>query len=120
MSTLTAAPSDIVVSLRVTATSTTSITIAWGQVPCKNRNVEITQYALIYIPISGGEEKATFTTDIKTNNESTITGLIPSTAYSIHVRADHINIITGVNFFGTMRATVNVITEVPESKVLVI
>ena len=117
MSTLTAAPSDTVVNLRVTFTSTTSVTIAWGRVPCLNRHVEITQYTLFYVPISGGEEKITFTTDIKTNNEFTITGLIPSTAYSVQVRADHINIITGVYFFGTMRASVNVTTEVPEGKV---
>ena len=116
---LTAAPSGIVESLRVTATSTTSVTIAWGRVPCKDRNAEITQYTVIYVPISGGDELNISKLDINPTNDVTITGLIPRTVYTIQVRADHINVSSGSFLLGTVRATVTATTAVPEGNVLV-
>ena len=115
---LTAAPSGIVASLRVTATSTTSVTIEWGRVPCRDRNAEITRYTVLHVPESGGKEMA-MAVDIRPTNNAIITGLIPRTAYAIHVRADHNNLVTGQVFVGTMRATVTATTSVPEGKALV-
>ena len=115
---LTAAPSGIVASLRVTANSTISVTIEWGRVPCRDRNAEIGRYIVLYVPVSGGEEMAMEESNIRQTNNANITGLIPRTAYTIYVRADHDNIITGT-LLGTMRATVTATTLVPEGKVLV-
>ena len=116
---LTAAPSGIVASLRVTATSTTSVTIEWGRVPCRDRNAEITQYVVLYVPVSGGQGRAIAVSNIRPTNNAIITGLIPRTAYAIHVRADHNNLVTDQVLVGTMRATVSAITSVPEGKTLV-
>ena len=80
----TAAPSGIVASLRVTATSTTSATIDWGRVPCRDRNAEITRYVILNVPVSGGEEMAFAESDIRQTNNAIITGLIPRTAYTVH------------------------------------
>ena len=116
---LTAAPSGIVASLRVTATSTTSVTIEWGRVPCRDRNAEITHYTVIHIPVSGGEEVDILSSDVSSTNELPITGLIPRTAYTVQVRADHFRFSMGSTLPGTMRATVTAATSVPEGKALV-
>ena len=114
---LTAAPSGIVASLRVTATSTTSVTIEWGRVPCRDRNAEITQYVVVYVPVFGGQDMAIVVSNIRQTNNAIITGLIPRTAYAIHVRANHIRFSMGSFLLGTMHATVNATTSVPEGKV---
>ena len=50
-------------------------------------------------------------------NNAIITGLIPRTAYTVHVRADHLNLLTGGQLLlGMMRATVTATTAVPEGK----
>ena len=46
--------SGIVASLRVIATSTTSVTIEWGRFPCRDKNAEITLYTVTHKPVSGG------------------------------------------------------------------
>ena len=116
---LTAAPSGIVAYLRVTATSTTSATIEWGCVPCKDRNAEITHYIVTHIPVTGGNEVEIISSDVSSTNELLITGLIPRTAYTVQVRADHIRFYTGSFLPGTMLATVTAATSVPEGKAFV-
>ena len=56
-----------------------------------------------------------FVMDINTNNVYTITGLIPRTGYTIQVRADHATVFG--TLMGTVSATVNAETAVPEGEV---
>ena len=115
--TLTAAPSGIVASLSVTATSTTSVTIEWGRVPCRDRNADITHYSVTHIPFYGGDEVDILSSDVSSTNELPITGLIPRTAYTVQVRADHIRFSVSSFLFGTISATVIATTLMPDGKV---
>ena len=114
--TLPAAPSGIVSSLKTTTITPTAISISWGRVACVDRNIEITKHVVIYGPTSNSNDRISiFIVDINTNNVYTITGLRPRTGYTIQVRADNPT-VSGI-FMGTMLATVNAETAVPEGKV---
>ena len=101
-----------------TVINSTAFYTTWGRVLCTDRNIEITTYALIYAPSSDSSDwRGNFVTDINTNNVYTITGLVPRTGYTIQVRADHSTIFR--IFMGTMLATVNAVTAVPEGEAVV-
>ena len=113
-----AAPSGFVTSLMTTAITSTTVSISWGRVPCKDRNAAITRYALIYGPSSDSSVRSgIFVMDINTNNVYTITGLLPRTGYTIQVRADHATVFGTLD--GIMSATVNEVTAVPEGEAVV-
>ena len=67
-----------------TSSTPTTITVQWGMVPCIHRNGEITDYSVRYggggstvtRPVSGGDTR-----------QATISGLTPSTDYTIEVAA---------------------------------
>ena len=110
------APSGTVSYLKTTVTTSTNISIAWGRVPCKYRNVKITRYGVIYGPISDSNDRSgSLIIDINTNNVFTITGLLPRTRYTIQVRADHV--MATRTLIGTELATMDVETTEPEGKV---
>ena len=90
--------------------------MSWGRVYCADRNIEITRYAVIYGPSSNSTDLSGISIwDINVNNVITITGLLPQTGYTIQVRADHQTVFRSI--FGTMLATVNAETAVPEGEV---
>ena len=75
-----AAPTSVIVS-----STSNSITVQWGAVDCIHRNGDITGYSVRYgvqgsgtqtVSVSGGEV-----------TQTTISGLTPSTTYSIEVAA---------------------------------
>ena len=82
------APSGSPMWLNATDITSTTITIQWGAVPCMDRNSEITGYKVRYGPV-GSSQRATdaVTGRASTGGMYTLTGLIPSTNYFIHVAA---------------------------------
>ena len=74
------APSAAPSNVRVTGATSTTITVQWGEVECIDRNGEITGYSVRY---SGGGR---FVTGGGTR-QTTISGLTPSTDYTIEVAA---------------------------------
>ena len=74
-----AAPSSI-----STSSTPTTITVQWGMVPCIQRNGEITGYSVRY---SGGGSTQTITVSGADTRQYTISGLTPSTDYTIEVAA---------------------------------
>ena len=79
------APSAAPSSVSVSEVTSSSITVQWGAVDCIHRNGDITGYSVRYgvqgsgtqtVSVSGGEAMQT-----------TISGLMPSTTYSIEVAA---------------------------------
>ena len=65
--------------------SSTTITIKWGRVPCVDRNGNITSYVVMFREY--GTEMFHNETTIRSDREFTITGLAPSTEYEIKVAA---------------------------------
>ena len=83
-----------------------------------DRNVEITRYALIFgLSSDSSVRSGKITMDINTNNVYTITGLLPRTDYTIQVRADYATVFK--TLMGTVSATVNAVTAVPEGEAIV-
>ena len=71
----TAAPANV----RITSTTTTTLTYAWDHIPCGSRGGSISyKYTLDSIPPEAGTTTATTTT---------LTGLGPCTSYLFKVRA---------------------------------
>ena len=90
--------------------------MSWGRVACVDRNIEITRYVLIYGSSSDSSDRSgSIIMEINTNNVYTITGLLPRTSYTIQVRADHATVFE--TLMGTVSATVNAETAVPEGEV---
>ena len=86
------APSSAPEWVNSTATTSTTITVQWGAVPCMDQNSEITGYRVDYGPVDSSHK----TTDTVTGSASaggmyTVIGLIPFTNYSIKVAAVNSN-----------------------------
>ena len=77
----TAAPTSV-----STASTSVTITVQWGMVPCIHRNGEITGYSVQYGEM-GSESTQTVSVSGADVNETTISSLLPSTNYSIEVAA---------------------------------
>ena len=80
-----AAPSAPPSSVSTTSTSTT-ITVLWGAVDCIHRNGNITGYTIQYGVVGSGNTHFVSVSG-GASTEDTVSGLMPSTAYSIHVAA---------------------------------
>ena len=78
------APSAAPDPVTVTGVTSSTITVQWGMVPCIHRNGEITGYAVRYS--GGGSTVARFVSGGGTR-QTTISGLTPSTDYTIEVAA---------------------------------
>ena len=76
-------PSAAPVSLIVEETSSSTITVVWGEVPCIHQNGATTGYSVLY-GVEGSGNTQTMTVDGAT---ATISGLMSSTNYSIQVAA---------------------------------
>ena len=92
------APSAAPSNVRVTGATSTTITVQWGEVECIHRNGEITGYSVRYI---GGGSTDTRSVSGGDTRRTTISGLIPSTDYTIEVAA--------VNNEGTGQYSVSII-----------
>ena len=101
---LTLVPSAGPVGVRVGEVTTSTITVQWGEVPCIDQNGDITGYSVLY-GVMGSGNTMTLPVDGAAATETTITGLTPSTTYSISV--------AGVNnqLIGVYSSTVNELTE---------
>ncbi|CAI8057623.1 Receptor-type tyrosine-protein phosphatase S [Geodia barretti] len=84
--TLTAAPSAPPPGVTVTHVTSSAITVQWGEVPCAVQNGAITGYSVQYGVIGSGNTE-TVTVSGASTTQTTITGLNPSTTYSIKVAA---------------------------------
>ena len=78
-----AVPSPLPSSISTSSTPTT-ITVQWGEVECIDRNGEITGYSVRY---SGGGSTDTMPVSGGDTRQTTISGLTPSTDYTIKVAA---------------------------------
>ena len=98
-------PSAAPTSVSVSEVTASSITVQWGAVDCIHRNGDITGYSVRYgvqtESVSGGGA-----------TQTTISGLMPSTTYSIEVAA--------VNSAGTgLYSSPPVIVEIPQGKTII-
>ena len=80
---LSAAPSGPPTNVRATDIIPTTITVQWGEVNCIDRNGEITGYMVQYREVGTTESRR----DTASDTVATITGLKPSTRYTIEVAA---------------------------------
>ena len=78
------APSAAPDPVTLTGVTSSSITVQWGEVECIDRNGEITDYSVGY---SGGGSTQTMPVSGTDATMTTITGLTPSTEYSVQVAA---------------------------------
>ena len=79
-------PSAAPTSVNISAVTTSNVTVQWGAVDCIHHNGDITGYSVQYgIQDSGRTE----TISVSGNNvtEATLSGLTPSTLYTIQVAA---------------------------------
>ena len=84
--------------------NSTSITVQWGSVPCIHQNGAITGYSVQY-GVMGSGNTETVTVNGASTTQTTITGLDPSTTYSIRVAAVNNQLI------GTYSSAENNLTE---------
>ena len=82
------APSAAPSNVRATSTSS-SITVQWGMVPCIHRNGEITGYSVRYGEM-GSESTQNVSVSGDDVTEITISGLAPNTRYEVSVAAVNI------------------------------
>ena len=81
------APSAPPTSVRVSEVTSSSITVQWGPVDCIHRNGDITGYSVQYGEVGNGSTQ-TMPVSGGSATEATISGLMPSTTYSIQVAAE--------------------------------
>ena len=103
-------PSAAPTSVSVSEVTSSSITVQWGEVDCIHRNGDITGYSVRY----GVQGSGTQTVSVSGGGATmtTISGLTPSTIYSIEVAA--------VNNAGTgVYSSPPVIVEIPQGKTII-
>ena len=88
------APSAAPTSVKVSEVTSSSITVQWGAVDCIHRNGDITGYSVRY-EVQGSGSTQTVSVSGGSTTEASISGLTPSTNYSIEVAAVN-NAGTGV------------------------
>ena len=74
----------------------TSITVQWTEVPCSDRNGEITGYTVEY---SSTTPPTTNTLSGSSSRELVVGGLLPRTSYTFTVRAEGASQSTSVTTF---------------------
>jgi hypothetical protein len=80
------APSGIPGSISFSDVNVTSITVQWTELPCSDRNGEITGYAVEYSSTVPPHTN-TVTVSSSTNTRLVVGGLTPRTSYTFKVRA---------------------------------
>ena len=68
-------------------TTSSSITVQWGEVPCIHQNGVITGYSVQYGVMGSGNTPQTMVVDGADTTQTTIGDLMSSTTYSIQVAA---------------------------------
>ena len=96
--TIPPAPSAAPTSVRVSEVTSSSITVQWGAVDCIHRNGDITGYSVRY-GVQGSGSTQAMSVSGSSVTEATISGLTPSTNYSIEVAA--VNSV-GSGTYGTL------------------
>ena len=84
---LTLVPSAGPVGVEMGETTSSTITVHWGEVPCIHQNGVITGYSVKYEVMGSGNTPQTMAVDGASVNETTIENLMSSTTYSIQVAA---------------------------------
>ena len=84
MSTSSPAPTDAPGGLAITSVESRSLSVAWGIVPCPHQGGPITGYRLYY---SNGSDSYIVNITGEENKQFNLTGLTPSTSYSVQVAA---------------------------------
>ena len=79
------APSGSPESVTFSTVTLTSITVQWTEVPCSDRNGEITGYTVEYSSIT---PPTTNTMSVSSSRELVVGGLLPRTSYTFTVRAE--------------------------------
>ena len=82
---LSTAPSGAPDPITIVIVTPYSATIQWGEVPCLQRNGEITDYT-VTVTNSDGMEEGTASVDVDARR-ATIYGLTPATQYTVSVAA---------------------------------
>ena len=82
------APSAAPTSVSVSEVTSTSITVQWEAVDCIHRNGDITRH-LVWYKVKGRHMVITAYTSGGSVTETTLSGLTPSTTYSIEVLAEN-------------------------------
>jgi hypothetical protein len=80
------APSGIPGPISFTDVNLTSITLQWSELPCSDRNGEITGYTVEYSSTTPPHTN-TVTVSGSSNTRLVVGGLLPRTSYTISVRA---------------------------------
>ena len=79
------APTGPPASVTQTTAASTSVTVQWEEVPCLDRNGEITDYQVV---TANSQGMAVGTADVDVAvRQATISGLTPSTQYTVSVAA---------------------------------
>ena len=86
MCVLSSAPSAPPSSVNAMVENSTSVTVQWGEVPCIDQNGAITGYSVQY-GVEGSGNTENMTVSGASTTQTTISGLNPSTTYSIQVAA---------------------------------
>ena len=82
------APSAAPTSVRVSAVTSSSITVQWEAVDCIHRNGDITGYSVRYGVVGSGSTQ-TMSVSGDSVTKATISSLMLSTTYSIQVAAEN-------------------------------
>ena len=80
------APSSPPSSVTVTGVTSSTISVQWGSMPCIHQNGDITGYSVQY-EVMGSGNTQTIPVSGATTTQTIISGLNPSTTYSIEVAA---------------------------------
>ena len=81
------APSAPPSSVTVTSVTSSTISVQWGSVPCIHQNGDITGYSVQYEVMGSGNTHIEIVSGDSSGGMTTISGLTPSTNYSIEVAA---------------------------------
>ena len=99
------APSAAPTSVRVSAVTSSSITVQWGAVDCIHRNGDIAGYSVQYGVVGSGSTQ-TLSVSGDSVTEATVLYLMPSTTYSFEVAAEN---SAGIGVYGNMSTIVKTI-----------
>ena len=81
------APSAPPSSVTVTSVTSSTISVQWGSVPCIHQNGDITGYSVQYEVMGSGNTQTEMVSGDSSGGMTTISGLTPSTTYSIELAA---------------------------------
>ena len=81
------APTTPPMSVTTPSSSSSTITVQWGSVPCIHQNGVITGYSVQYGVMGSGNTPQTMPVDGADTTQTTIGDLMSSTTYSIQVAA---------------------------------